>query len=191
MSNLFNGLITSRMRIRILMRLFMNVEQQVYLRELVGEFGASSGQVSEELKHLREAGLLQSNRNGRQVLYRANPSHSLFPELQSMVKKALGMDHIIESILQRLGDLDEAFLIDDYAVGKDTGLIDLVLVGDIDKRNLDDLVGKAEKYIKRKIRTLVIDRKEFPEMQTVFANRPRLYLWGGATVKNANAEDTA
>lgn len=180
---IFGGLITSKMRIRILMRLFLNPEQRTYLRELSAEFNASPSQVRDELNRMSDAGLLESNRTGRQTFYCANRSHPLFPELQSMIKKALGMDHIVESILQRLGDLEQAFLIDDYAEGKDSGLIDLVLVGEIDKKNLDDLVAKAERYIKRKIRTLVISREEHEAMKGLFKNRSRLILWESGTVK--------
>ena len=178
MGTLFTGLITSKMRIRILMRLFLNPDQQAYLRGLADEFGASTSQVREELQHLSDSGLLQSKKNGRQMNYQANVNHPLFPELQSMVRKSLGMDQILESILQRLGNLKKAFLIDDYAQGKDTGLIDLVLVGEIDQENLDDLVKKTEKYIGRKIRTLVLTPSEYKKMDVLFSKKPKLLLWG-------------
>jgi DNA-binding MarR family transcriptional regulator len=165
------------MRVRILMRMFQNPEQRTYLRELAAEFGASPSQVRDELQHLSEAGLISGTKSGRQTLYRANAQHVLFPELQSMVRKALGMDRILESIIARLGDLEQAILIDDYAAGKDSGLIDLVLVGDIDQGNLENLVQKTEKYIKRKIRTLVVAPAEFREFQRVLSGRPQLVLW--------------
>jgi hypothetical protein len=76
-----------------------------------------------------------------------------------------------------LGNLNRAFLIDDYAQGKDSGLIDLVLVGDIDQTNLDDLVKKTEKYIGRKIRTLVLSTKEYKEKKNLFEGRALLLLW--------------
>lgn len=159
------------------MRLFLNPQQQAYLRELANEFQVSTSQVSGELTQLTEAGLLTHIRQGKQVNYRANIKHALFPELQSMVKKALGMDQILESILSRLGNLEKAVLIDDYAEGKDTGLIDLVLIGKIDKLNLEDLVKKTEKYIGRKIRTLVMTRQEYEHFSEVIKDRPRLVLW--------------
>jgi DNA-binding transcriptional ArsR family regulator len=174
------------MRIRILMRLFLNADQQAYLRELVDEFGASPGQVNDELKQLSQSGLLEARKDGRQIYYRANKKHSLFPELQSMVKKAMGMDRILDSIIKRLGHLESAFLIDDYAVGKDSGLIDLVLVGRIDKKNLDDLVNKTEKYINRKIRTLVLTQAEYKNSAALFKCRPRLTLWGSDTGVQTN-----
>jgi len=112
MKSLFSGLITSKTRVRILMRLFHNPKQHAYLRELSDEFGLAPSQVREELRQLNSAGLLSNRKNGRQILYSANTDHPLFPELHSMVRKALGMDRILESIVGRLGDLEKVYLID-------------------------------------------------------------------------------
>jgi hypothetical protein len=94
-----------------------------------------------------------------------------------MVQKALGMDQILDSILERLGNLEEAYLLDDYAEGKDTGIIDLVLIGDIDQENLNDLVRKTERYIDRKIRTLSFASDEWDMLQRTLSKRPNLLLW--------------
>ena len=177
MHTLLNSLITSKTRIRILMRLFLNPAQKVYLRELAEEFKASPSQVKDELTQLVNTGFLINEKQGRQIDYMANTAHPLYPELHSMVKKALGMDRIIDSIIERLGKIEKAFLIGDYAAGKDTGLIDLLLVGKVDHENLRDLVTKTEKYIDRKIRTLVVTRREFADMKGIFDKQPRLLLW--------------
>lgn len=177
MNSLFAGLITSKTRIKILMRLFLNPDRNAYLRELADEFHASPSHIKEELDKLREAELLTSRKNGRQVLFSANQKHPVFHELHSMVKKALGMDRILESMIERLGNLEQAILIDDYAEGKDTGIIDLVLVGNIDQNNLQDLTKKTEKYIDRKIRTLTLTAKEYSQLSSNLNNRPCFILW--------------
>jgi len=177
MLDVFNGLITSKVRTRILMRLFLNPNQNAYLRELAKEFDVSPSQIKEELDNLSEAGLLSKVKGGRQINYSANARHSLFPELHSMVKKAMGMDRILDSIVKRLGNLKQAFVIDDYAEGKDSGLIDLVLVGEVDRENLQDLVAKTERYIQRKIRTLVMTESDFRKSEEIFRGRPMLILW--------------
>lgn len=177
MTSLFSGLITSKTRIKILMRLFLNPDQEIHLRGLAEEFGASPNLVREELKQLTSSGLLINRKEGRQVNFRANTSHPLFPELHSMVRKAFGMDRIVESIVNRLGDLKLAFLLDDYAQGRDTGIIDLVLVGDIDVENLADLTKKTERYTSRKIRTMVLSQEEYRRLKPVLRKRPRLDLW--------------
>jgi len=176
-NTLLDGLITSKVRIRILMRLFLNPGRSAYLRELAKEFDASPSQIKDELDKLNGSGLLVSKKNGRQVNYSANTRHSLYPELHSMVKKAMGMDQILESVIRRLGNLEQAFLIDDYATGKDSGLIDLVFVGDIDRVNLDDLVQKTERYIQRKIRFLIFSPDETEQTEALLKDRPVLALW--------------
>jgi hypothetical protein len=153
MDNLFTGLISSGTRIKLLTRFFFNPKTRSYLRELAKEFDVSTNSVREELNQLTKTKLLTSKKSGRQVFYKANQDHPLFPELKSMVGKVMGIDQVIEGIVTRLGDLERAYLLDDYAEGKDSGIIDLVLVGNIDQYHLNDLSRKTERYIKRKIRT--------------------------------------
>jgi len=177
MENLFQGLIASKTRIKLLTRFFFNPLTKSYLRELAKEFSLSTNSVREELNQLTKTQLLVSERKGRQVLYGANTEHPLFPELKSMVAKVMGVDQVIDSIVTRLGDLEEAYLIDDYAEGKDTGIIDLLLVGDIDEYHLNDLSRKTERYIKRKIRSLVMSREEYRELESRIEHRPRVLIW--------------
>ena len=131
----------------------------------------------EELNQLSATHLIKSDKQGKRVLYRANESHPLFPELKSMVAKVLGVDQVIDGIIKRLGDLQEAYLIDDYAEGKDTGIIDILLVGDIDQYHLNDLSRKTERYIKRKIRSLVLNRSEFENFSHQLKSRPNILIW--------------
>ena len=161
MGSLFDALITSKMRVRILQRLFLDAANKAYVRELASEFHASPGHIKQELTQLLEAGLLQSEQNGRQINYKANEQHPLFPELQSMVRKALGMDRVLESIIDRLGSLQAAYLIGDYALGRDGDTIELVLVGDINNTSLKDLVLKAERYVQRRIRPSVVTQAQW------------------------------
>jgi AraC-like DNA-binding protein len=173
----FGGLITSKMRIRILMRLFINPSQKAYLRELADEFSASPAHLKSELDQMTEAGLLKKEKTGRKFNFSANTEHPVFFELHSMVKKALGMEHILDSVVHRLGSLNTAILTGDYAEGKDTGIIDLILIGDIDQDNLLDLTAKAEKYLMRKIRTLCLSPAEYSTYQDYIENKSHFVLW--------------
>jgi len=177
LENLFTGLISSKTRIKLLIRFFFNPKTRSYLRELAKEFNVSTNSVREELNLLRNTNLLTSEKNGRQVFYKANQNHPLFPELKSMVAKVMGVDQVIDSIVTRLGDLEQAYLLDDYAEGKDTGIIDLLLVGDIDQYHLNDLSRKTERYIKRKIRSLVLSQDEFKEFEPKLKECPHILIW--------------
>lgn len=177
MDNLLSSIISSKTRIKLLMRFFFNPKTRSYLRELAKEFDVSTNSVREELNQLTQTKLLKSQKNGRQVFYMANTEHALFPELKSMVSKVMGIDKVIDGIVHRLGDLEHAYLIDDYAEGKDSGIIDLLLVGNIDRYHLNDLSRKTERYIKRKVRTLVLSREEFEDYQTRLKQQPNVLIW--------------
>ena len=177
MANLLTGIISSKTRIKLLVRLFYNPQTRSYLRELAKEFNVSTNAIREELNLLRSTNLLKSEKSGRLVYYMANPDHPLFEDLKSMVGKVMGIDQVVDGIIHRLGDLEKAYLIDDYAEGKDTGIIDLLLVGDIDEHHLTDLTRKTERYVKRKIRSLVLNPNEHERYLLKLKNRPSLLLW--------------
>jgi hypothetical protein len=65
----------------------------------------------------------------------------------------------------------------DYARGNDSGIIDLVLVGNVDKANLQGCVEKAEELVKRKIRPLVLSREEQETLDKTLELSKGLLLW--------------
>ena len=76
-------------------------------------------------------------------------------------------------------NIDLAFITGDYARGSDSGLIDLVIIGaEVDQTYLQQLVKKAEKLINRKIRTLVLDQKEFANLKDKLTADKALLVWG-------------
>lgn len=175
--SMLSAVIPSRTRVQILVKLFLNPGVRAYLRSLANEFDISPNAVRTELNNLRLHKVLVSERDGRNVYFRANVSHPLFPELSSMVRKITGIDDLIKSVVDRLGNLEAAYLIGDYARGVDTGIIDVALVGEIDKIQLDDFVAKTEAYIERKIRSLVLSRDEFHRLKDTKGFKPILKLW--------------
>src|SRR5688572_27563803 len=135
----------------MLLKFFTNSHATAYLRGMAEEFGESTDAIRHELNNLSQAGYLTSSEEGRTILYRANTKHPLYNEVKNLVHKYLGIDKIIENILSRLGDLQVAFIVGDYAVGKDSGTIDLVLVGVVNEKYLKKLLEKASKLINRSI----------------------------------------
>jgi len=175
--NVLNSVIPSRTRVDILVKLFLNPGLKAYLRQLAAEFHVSTNAVRTELNHLTDHKILVSERSGRNVYYSANTDHPLFPELFSMVRKIMGIDELVRSVVDRLGNVEAAYLVGDYARGIDTGIIDVVLVGDIDKVQLDDFALKTEAYIQRKIRSLVLTRGEFQGLKEKNSFDPIMLLW--------------
>ena len=175
-ASLLESLITSRTRIRLLLKFFSNSRTTGYLRALAEEFGESTNSVRTELKRFQDAGLITSEDNGNKRYYRANRNHTLYPELNGLAHKSLGIDKI-EAMVRRLGDIHCALITGDYARGRDTGIIDVVIVGSVDQDHLSALTTRAEHLIKRKIRTLLITPEEYPGFQERFAKEKALILW--------------
>jgi hypothetical protein len=99
----------------------------------------------------------------------------------------MGIEQVVEDIINRVGDLESAYLIDDYAEGKDTGIIDILLVGNIDQYHLNDLIRKTERYIKRKIRALILNIDEFKEFKTKLKKKPHVMVWGNKKFTQGDA----
>jgi predicted nucleotidyltransferase len=119
---------------------------------------------------------LESEADGNVINYKAKESHPLFPEIRSIVSKITGLDSVIEWVIQRLGDVENAYLIGDYAKGKDSGIIDVILVGKVDKSYLTELIEKAEDLVQRKIRYLVMNQIELDQYK-LQNEEPILLLW--------------
>lgn len=165
-------LFTSKTRIKLLLKLFLNPGVCCYLRELATEFALSPNALKEELDSLSKAGYLERSQNGRNVFFQANTGHPFFPEIHSIVKKTLGIDSLMEQVMANLGRVEAVYILDDYAQGRDTGLIDLLVVGEIDRGKLENLRRITERKINRKIRVMDIGLAEFGESQEIFLTRP-------------------
>ena len=65
----------------------------------------------------------------------------------------------------------------------DSGLIDIVLVGDIDKIALDIIVEKRGRDIKRKIRPLILTEQELQQLWFQLEMNRGLLIWGNPIEK--------
>ena len=175
---MLESLITSKTRIKLLLKFFINPGTKAYLRELAKEFGESTNSVRLELNRLTKANLLVSQNRGRTILYNANTDHTLFRDIQSIALKYVGIDHIIDNMVQSLGEVKAAYIIGDYAKGQDSGIIDLVLIGEINQAILQQLIEKTEKLINRKIRPMILTKKEFKKLNKPLDIKHALPIWG-------------
>lgn len=172
---MIESLITSKTRIKLLLKFFLNTQTKSYLRGLETEFGESSNSIRVELNRLETAGLLSASTEGNKKMFFANTSHPLFADINSILKKFIGIDHIIEQITSQVGLLQAAYVTGDFAIGKDSNIIDLTLVGDnLDRHFIDSLVEKAETFIHRRIKYLILTAEE---MKNYFENKPVLLIW--------------
>ncbi len=158
---MLQSLISSRTRIKLLMKFFINSSTTSYLRDLESEFGESTNAIRIELNRLEQAGLLNTHKQGNKKIFKANDKHPLFSDIHNILLKHTGIDHVVDKVVNDIGGLHCAYLVGHFARGKDYPVIDLLLVGEaIDMDYLYNIVQKTEKYISRRIRYMVLAPEE-------------------------------
>jgi hypothetical protein len=155
------NLITSKTRLRLLVKFFINAANEGYLRGLATEMQENTNAIRKELNNLAEAGYILRVEQDSKVIYRANKLHPFFSLLQQIVRKHIGLDDIIEAVVTRIGEVKRVFLIGDYAKGIDSGLLEVVIEGGlIHEQYLDQLKEKVENEIHKTIIFQVTQRFE-------------------------------
>ena len=161
---ILDKIFTGKIRVQLLTKLLLNPASTVYLRGLERDLGVSSNTVRLELNKLSDMQLIQEHTetiNTKTKHYTVNTKHPMFKSLRGVIMQYVGLDQIIENVLDKLGNVDEVYLTGDLASGKNSPFVDLVLVGDIDKAYLYNLIEKAEVLIDKKIRVGLYLPQEF------------------------------
>lgn len=160
-NKMLDTLISNKTRLKLLLRFFLNEESRSYLRGLEGEFNESTNAIRIELNRFEDAGLLLSGMEGNRKIFRANTLHPLYDDINSILRKYVGLDKIVENVVRKFGHLKKAYITGEMAIGIDNKIIELVLVGDdIDHIYLKKCIKKAEKIISRSIIFLILGEEQ-------------------------------
>ena len=111
---MLNQLITSKTRLRLMIKFFISQANRGYLNGLANEFNESTNSIRKELNHLSEAGYLEKYKDNNKVGYKANINHPLFETLQKVVFKHLGLEDIVEHVLAKMGEVQQIHLIETF-----------------------------------------------------------------------------
>jgi len=117
---MLNSLITSKTRLRLLIKFFMSQANKAHLNGLANEFGESTNSIRKELNNLYGAGYLLKSKSNNKIEYNVNPNHPLYETMRKVVMKHLGLDDIVETVLEKMGNIEKIILIGDYAKGIDS-----------------------------------------------------------------------
>lgn len=159
---MLEGLITSKTRVKLLLKFFLNTQNAAHLRLLAYEFGESTNAIRHELNRFEASGLLISNIQGNKKVFRANSNHPLFSVLHNLLKKDVGIDQLINRIIEKSGNIKAVYLAGNLARGIDSEIIELWLVGDrLDEKYLKNVIKKTEKLVNRKVKYLNFAKPDF------------------------------
>ena len=165
-------LITSKTRLRLLIKFFVSQANRGYLNGLATEMGESTNAIRKELNHLYDAGYLQKEKSNNKIQYKANTKHPMFSVLQKVILKHLGLEDAVEIVLERMGDVEQIILIGNYAKGIDSGKIEIIIVGqDLNTSYVKNLEEKLEKLISRKVTFFLSASHSLSEDEIILFNK--------------------
>lgn len=152
-SNLLGPLITSKTRLKLLLRFFLNQNLSGYLQGLSKELDENTNSVRVELNRLEEAGLLSAEEQGRRKVYSVNTAHPLSSDLSNMLRKVTGIDALVDRVVSRIGNtLEQVWITGALAMGINSDELEVTLVGKApDTEYLGELMNKVEALIEKTI----------------------------------------
>ena len=155
-------ILSSRVRSKIFQLLFGLLDSQLHVREIERRAGLSVATVRQELQKLLRMQLVEAQRSGNRLYYRANKSHPLYTDIRNIVLKTSGMVDILRDALDKK-DVRIAFVFGSVASSQEgaTSDVDLMVFGAVGLRTLSGWLSGVSKQIGRDINPHVINENEF------------------------------
>ena len=168
---MLNQLITSKTRLRLLIKFFISQTNKGYLNGLANEMGESTNSIRKELNHLYDAGYIKKIKNENKIEYKVNSKHPLYETLRKVVFKHLGLEDIVETVISKMGNVKKIIVIGDYAEGIDSGNIEVFLIGDdLNFNYISQLEEKIEKLINRKVSFYLTSKLTYEKKHIILYN---------------------
>ncbi|BAX61054.1 MULTISPECIES: nucleotidyltransferase domain-containing protein [Burkholderia cepacia complex] len=178
----------SHYRRRVLGLLLLRPDQALHVREIARLTGTTPGTLHKELSKLAEAGILNRDRQGNQVVYRANRSCPIYEELASIMRKTSGMaDVLAEALLPCAEQIVVAFVFGSVARGQETADsdVDVMVIGSVGFATVVRMLYDAQATLGRDINPQVLSPDEFRDgvdRQDAFLRdvlgKPKIFLIG-------------
>jgi DNA-binding transcriptional ArsR family regulator len=157
--DLLGPLITSKTRLKLLLRFFLNQNLSGYLQGLSKELDENTNSIRVELNRLEQAGLLASELEGRKKLYRVNNSHPLTADLTSIVRKVSGIGALVDKVVDNLPGLSQVWICGALARGVQADTIDCLLIGEnLDRKYIEGLSARVNELTGKKVNALVLEQ---------------------------------
>jgi DNA-binding transcriptional ArsR family regulator len=167
-SNLLGPLITSKTRLKLLLRFFLNQNLSGYLQGLSKELNENTNSVRVELNRLEEAGLLSAEEQGRRKVYSVNTAHPLSSDLSNMLRKVTGIDALVDRVVSRIDPtLEQVWITGALAMGINSDELEVTLVGEaLDTAYIGELMDKVETLIEKTVTWQVCSSDAEIDLQT-------------------------
>lgn len=160
---MFDLLTKSKIRQKIILLFLYNQKKEYFLSEIARLTGTSAGTAQRENNRLLKDDLLTFHKKGNLNLYRLNKKFALLNEIESIVRKTIGVEVELKKELRKIKGISFTFLFGSYVTGgfKSDSDIDLFVLGSASEDLVFKAVQKVEKIIGREINYHVTGEKEF------------------------------
>ncbi len=156
---MFEQLFGSKTRVKLLSLFYNNPDRPFYVREITRKIDEQINSVRRELQNLLNIGIVRSVSQSNRLYYEVNPKYKFHKELQSIfqqipakskeIKQTKEEDQILKS-MQKAGNVRLAFLTGAFVRGSNQ-MIDIFIVGDMNKSQLSRVVSDLEKEMNREL----------------------------------------
>lgn len=160
---MFDDLITSKTRIKILHLFLENLGEMYHVREIVRRVDEEINAVRRELIMLEKKGILNREARANRVYYSLDTSYPFYYDLIKIHAKEVGLGKDIVKNRAKLGKIKYAMISGEFARHLETSPedVDLLVVGVVVLPELSLLVKKEEERRQKEINYTVMNEDEF------------------------------
>ena len=160
---MLQDLMVSKVRVKLLKVFLSQPKEMFYIRQLVRLLSEEINAVRRELQRMEKLSMVKKENRGNRIYYWFNKDYPLYGDLLSMVAKSAGLGGEIIKRRSKLGKIRFALISGKMVRGLEVkpDEVDLLVVGDLELKQLTDLVKSFEVKIDREINYSVMSKEEF------------------------------
>lgn len=158
---------------RLLARVYLH--KPASLAELARDLGLDDGGITREADRLERAGLVRSERIGRNRILHPNEESPYYRDLYNLLLKAFGPVAVLATELGKVGGIEQAYIYGSWAAryagepGSDPADLDVIVVGDPSSGlDLNDAATDVYSRLGREVNIHVVDPADWAAAQSGF-----------------------
>lgn len=146
----------------ILKFFFKDPGKEYYFREIAKNLNKEPSHYQKYLDNLVEDRILLDERRGNMRFFKLNKEHPLYEEIKSIVSKTIGLENELKELVDKLNNVECAFIFGSTAKGTENSNsdVDLMLIGDINQDALTTAISSVEGKIAREINYHIYNNQE-------------------------------
>lgn len=169
---MYEKLFGSKTRAKLLSLFLVNSDKAYYVREITRMIDEQINSVRRELANLKSLDIVVSHERKGKLFYKANKKSDLYPELKKIFGRSVKTKEQQEeaSILKNiknLGDVSYAALMGHF-VKDSSSVIDIFVVGKVDKRKMKTFVSRLEKDAGKELNYSLMTVDEYENRKMIF-----------------------